>query len=334
MKTALKSLIYIAMCGVLVSGCSRREMLTDESINGGGSGVPGGILGNEETNLELTMDWSELGYTPTGMTVLFYPVEGGEPATFLTNNVHTTPIGVKPGTYNIVVFNNSYDEFASVGFKGFENYKLAEIFYTGKSAKPEGIALVSHTGYEVTKEERKLLLKPERLLVNGDLQISVRGANNIRYAKGHITGLAGSYMVAAGVPKAGEENFKTPTNSWKLKQKEGELSLGTLSCNFSTFGLPEIGWKEENDVSPNAVMMHLSLLLVDNKTVLKYSFPIGDIIQVWEQNGEPVFNVAIDGVDGPIRVDIPDVKPVDGSSNDFGADVEDWGDDEDWEMGV
>ena len=37
--------------------------------------------------VRLDIDWGPCGIDPDGMTVLFYPVDGGEPSRFLTNMV-------------------------------------------------------------------------------------------------------------------------------------------------------------------------------------------------------------------------------------------------------
>ncbi len=317
---------------VLVSGCSRREMLMGpNSGSGSGSGQNGG---GQYTNVELNVDWTELGHSPNGVTAMFYPKSGGAPITCLSSTVHTSLLSVREGVYDVVVFNNSPEEFASTEFRGMEVYKTAELFYTQKGANPEQLAVAKVKDFVVTKELQQLNVRPQNLYLDAVVRIEARGVNNIRFIKAHLTGLAGSYLLSTDTPKAGEEGFKTQTDSWKLKKKDGEYNTGTLTSSFMTLGLPEKGWREDMDAAPAEVMLHITMLLVDNKTVLEYTFPVGDMMKVWPLENKPAVYITLDNNGDYYPIDIKDVKPADGTSNGFEADVEDWGDDEEWNLGI
>ncbi len=337
MKNIVNYLMCIVIACMFVSGCAKREMIMNPNQSSVETPKPGQNPNNGNngvTNVELNVDWAELGYSPNGVTVMFYPKEGGDPVTYTSHTVHTALLSVQEGTYDVVVFNNSPEEFGSVEFRGLEVYKTAEIFYSQKAASKEYLAMAKVNDFMVTKELQQLNVKPQNLFVDGDIRIEAKGVYNIRYMRAHITGLAGSYMLSVNVPKAGEEGFKTHTESWKLMKKNQEYATGVLTSTFRTFGLPEVGWKGDISAKPGQVKLHISMLLVDNKTVINRSFAVGDMIQVWSKDGRPVIYVTIDSNGDEYPLVIPDVKPIDGTAGGFGADVEDWGDDEEFDLGV
>ena len=60
--------------------------------------------------VRLDIDWGPCGIDPDGMTVLFYPVDGGEPSRFLTNMVTGDEVRLRKGIYNVVVFNQAAED--------------------------------------------------------------------------------------------------------------------------------------------------------------------------------------------------------------------------------
>ncbi len=335
MKNIVNYLVCIIMACIVVSGCAKREILMNPDQGQDETPIPTPPAQEGKfTSVEINVDWSELGYSPNGVTAMFYPKNGEAPLTYISNTVHTAILNVEEGVYDLVVFNNSPEEFASVEFRGMDVYRTAELFYTQKGANPEYVALAKVGDVVVGPEPLELNVKPENLFVDGDIRIEAKGVYNIRYMRAHLTGLAGSYMLSANVPKAGEENFKTQTETWKLMKQDGEYATGTLTSSFRTFGLPELGWKGDLDAKPGEVKLHVSMLLVDNKTVLDFTFPVGDMIQVWSKDNRPVIYITLDSTEEYYPIVIPDVKPADGTSNGFGADVDDWGDDEEFDLGA
>ncbi len=335
MRNIAKTMMCILMVCISVAGCSRRDMLYEYDFGqepGQDQPTPSGPY----TNLELNVDWSELGHSPNGVTAIFYPKDGGKPLTYLSHNVHTTDIAVPEGLYDLVVHNNSPEEFASIGFNGMDVYKTSEFLYTQKGANPEQLCVANLQNVIIAGVTQVLDVEPKNLFVDGVIRIEAKGVHNIRFMKAHFTGLAGSYMVSTDVAKAGELGFKTETDQWKLKKQNGEYGTGTLTSTFRTLGLPEQGWRGDIKASPGEVKLHIQMLLVDNKTNQEYTFPVGDMIKVWSQDGKPCIYITFDSIPESdyYPIVIPDVKPADGSSNGFGADVEDWGDDEDYELGV
>ncbi len=333
MKNIVNYLLCLMMACIVVSGCAKREILMDPDQ----SQIPMPNPPAEDgrfTSVELNVDWAELGYSPNGVTAMFYPKDGGVPVTYVSATVHTSLFSVKEGVYDVVVFNNSPEEFASVEFRGMDVYRTAEIFYTQKGANPEYLALGKLMDVVIGSEPVKLNVKPDNLFVDGDIRIEAKGVYNIRYMRAHLTGLAGSFMLSADVPKAGEEGFRTFTESWKLMRQNGEYNTGTLISSFRTYGLPEAGWKGDISAKPGEVKLHISMLLVDNKTVLDFTFPVGDMIKVWSKDNRPVIYITLDSIGEYYPIVIPDVKPAEGTSNGFGADVDDWGADEEFDLGV
>ena len=80
------------------------------------------------------------------------------------------------------------------------------------------------------------------------------------------------------------------------------------------FGLPD-----NHKATPQENTLNLSLLLVDNKTILDYTFHVGDQF-VEDQEEHLTLHLEID-----LGKPLPDVKPEGGQGGGFDATVDDWG---------
>ena len=77
--------------------------------------------------VRLDIDWGPCGIDPDGMTVLFYPVDGGEPSRFLTNMVTGDEVRLRKGIYNVVVFNQAAEEYSYLTIEGQDQYSTLRI---------------------------------------------------------------------------------------------------------------------------------------------------------------------------------------------------------------
>lgn len=125
--------------------------------------------------VRLDIDWGPCGIDPDGMTVLFYPVDGGEPSRFLTNMVTGDEVRLRKGIYNVVVFNQAAEEYSYLTIEGQDQYSTLRIvmkttesdWYTPTEGErliydPEPLAVATLEGFEVTQEMVRRTLRRER----------------------------------------------------------------------------------------------------------------------------------------------------------------------------
>ena len=94
-----------------------------------------------------------------------------------------------------------------------------------------------------------------------------------------------------------------------------------VNDKFYCFGLPDdhAALSDEN-------ILHLELLLVDNETILKFDIPVGDlIVEVDPEN--LILCLELD-----LGYTLPDVKPEGGAEGGFDVTVEDWGEEEEYDV--
>lgn len=110
MKDITRLLCMVLLSFLVVTGCSRRDILDDYPVSG----------------VEVRLDWS--GVTeklPEGVRIIFYPKgdNGRKVDTYLP--VKGGHVGVPPGIYSVVVYN--YDT-ETVLVRGDESYETIETY--------------------------------------------------------------------------------------------------------------------------------------------------------------------------------------------------------------
>ena len=114
----LETLCYsVQLCGVillLLCSCERRPLIDrEDSVN--------------YAEVTVEFDWSLAGMSPTGMSAIFYPTDGGTPVIHKTGDRVST-VRLREGTYHIVGFNYSFDEFDGILFRGTDLYETIEAY--------------------------------------------------------------------------------------------------------------------------------------------------------------------------------------------------------------
>lgn len=71
----------------------------------------------------LLTDWRLLDDTPTGLTAMFFPEDGGTPTIVMSNNTVGNVIRLNKGRYKMLVFNQSIYEFGSMAFSDIEKFE-------------------------------------------------------------------------------------------------------------------------------------------------------------------------------------------------------------------
>lgn len=311
--------------------------------------------------VRVNVDWSLFPMdTPTGMTAFAFPFmyEDDRVFKFVTHKIDNITLDLEAGFFNTLVFNQDESEYGTIEFFNLEDYQKAEArivptkstnWYTTKLpdtkvySEPEWLAVGFVENIEVTEEMVKIA--EEEFLANRKQQITrasktindlatvypisvtkqiefnilCSGFYNLRSVRASIDGLAEGCVLYTRETTSGMVTHTI--DAWDATELPHDVSKGYIFSKLCTFGIPagHKGNPEENILS-------LHLLLVDNKTIVDYDFPIGDILAQFNE---------LDGLDGEIQkvvVDLviperlPDVMPEGGSSGGFDINIDDWGD--------
>lgn len=329
--------LLIMIITLAITSCIRQELDYNYSPN---------------CNIRVAIDWSQSGLTTHGATALFYPQDGGKPITAIMSDPNGEIVRLPKGIYNIIVFNQTMDEFSYLGFRGIESYATFEIFVkpaTNKGgnkaadesmiAHPDNLAVARQENFEVTQqmiaatrnkaEEIIIGFTPRSIVSTMKISLFAKNVHMIKAAKGNITGMADSYCVSKGI-----NNSSTASHSFSLTKitldDSGELN-GFISGEITTLGLPaQISKASETPLNTLTV----SFLLVDNKTIIEKTYHIDNKISNDEQTAGIKVEVGTSAGSVPGEeaseedkpIEIPEVKPGEGESGGGGmdADVGNW----------
>ena len=296
--------------------------------------------------VQVNVDWSEfVEEQPTGMTVMVYPADGSKPYSSLTHTLDHASFNLPEGMYHTLVFNQSVSEFGSLEFRQMDMYDKAEVVSSTEDsrwyeARAEGGRVVRQSEWIAThREESKSVtrqmveeLRPEGKYRTGDaggyvlsnlvphniiytihVRVYIEDIYNLRSARAALDGLAEGYRFAAARPSDVTATYLM--EEWKLTIDENDPTRGHIDTDLYCFGLPygHRGTAEEN-------LFELSVLLVDNKTILDFPFMVGDKFESSDANVRLQLNLELRLTDP-----LPDVQPEGGSGSGFDAVVEDWG---------
>lgn len=306
--------------------------------------------------VRINVDWSQFDKeTPTGMTVMIYPQGEGQHVRHLTNTTTHAVVDLEAGLYNTIVYNQSETEFGTVMFTGMECFATAEVHATNATSRwyacraeeeklvmqPEWIGADYCTDVEVTpmmvesageeymanisqmsKTSSQFLVAthtPQNIIHTITVKVHVKGIYNLRSARASLTGLAGGYSFSQDEPTA--DKVTQLLESWTITQDPVDPTQGVIEAQITSFGLPygHQGTPEENELI-------LSLLLVDNETVLDFPFYVGDDFEAHiEESVQLQLGLSLElAIDTPL----PDVKPAGGGGGGFSATVDGWGEEQ------
>ena len=319
-----------------------------------------------DARVRLDVDWSKfVEEVPTGMTVMVYP-QGAEPDKAITQHTNTIDyalLTLPAGSYHSIVYNQSPSEYGSVSFRGMDKYETAEVYANITSSRwykgrgDDGGRVVTEPEWLGTDREKNMVVTPEMVeqtgktnliqltsarsrvensFLIGDLtplnivytitvKVHIQGIYNLRSARASLTGLAEGYWLGKGKPTAGK--VIQLLENWKMTVDPIDPTKGTIDAKITCFGLPygHQGKAEENELM-------LSLLFVDNKTILDFPFHVGDKFETRiEEDVQLQLRLALN-VELTIDTPLPDVKPEGGSDGGFRAEVDDWGEEENFDV--
>lgn len=316
---------------ILFSSCDRRELTY-----------------YDEAEVTLIADWSQSGLdgeSQHGATAMFYPTDGSAPVTVLMGDRTRQTVRLKEGTYNVILFNRSFNDFSGIAFRGMESYQTLEAYSKNIETRndgftrvvtrsPDDLAVDRIEGFSITfdmlgnyaaaaqsriknttKSETEttapcqLCFSPRKLTQEIAVKIRIKGIQNIRTATCTLGGMAESVFLATG-------NSSTTMVAQEVELGRpvldpGSASEGTMTGTFNVFGFNEDLLQE----------MNLTAQLRDGET--DFTGNLGNLnVNRTEEGG--VVSITIDVTcDGTV----PEVPPEGGDGGGFDIDVDGWGDD-------
>lgn len=277
----LYSVLFLIIMGL--AGCSKETMIDKYA---------------DTCSIRLDIDWSFCGIELDGMTAIFYPTDGGQAVRFLTNTVTGDMVRLKKGIYNVVIFNQAATDFSYFTIEGQDQYNTVRVVMkttqsdwykpTGEERlinEPEPFATATLEGFEVTEtmiqashnegKEFPLTCQPERMVFKTQMSFQVKGLHNVRSARGSLKGMADTYWIAKG-----ETGSSVATQLLTFTEKTfnaNSVTDGVLSSTFYTFGSPG-GTTKATEETEN--LLTLSILLVDNKTVVTKEYHVAEHLNI------------------------------------------------------
>ena len=313
--------------------------------------------------VRVDVDWSEFKEDkPDGMTMYLFP--GDSANRYIQHTTHTMTHAVfdlMPDDYVVMVHNQSASEFGSVRFRDMDRYTTAWVqperckssWYAPVGNEilvhnPEWLAfhrkeavvteemLQGGTEYndehrsraEGDKETLIATLVPQNVVYTLHISVKVKGFKNYKSARAAFSGLADGYLI--GLEEYHSDKVTHLAETWTVKDKttgSDGMQTGTVTTEITCFGLPDGhgGTSTEN-------ILRLSLLLVDNKTRINRMFNVGNRIYQRTTNGSPLHLY----LDLELSEKLPDVEPAkdDTGASGFDAEVDDWGEENNQNIGM
>ncbi len=164
---------------------------------------------------------------------------------------------------------------------------------------------------------------PVNIIYTLTVNVHIKGIYNLRSARASFSSLSDGYIFSTATRT--EDKVTQLMEEWKLSIDDADPTQGLIKSTVQCFGLPP-----SHRGTPSENYFDLELLLVDNKTILKYPFEVGHKIeQRTDEHGNLLLELEVYlELDDPL----PDVKPEGGNSGGFDATVDDWGPEENYEI--
>ena len=199
MRDTRDMLLVLLSSLLMLTGCSRRDILDDYPVSG----------------VEISLDWNGVtNKLPEGVRVIFYPknAEGRKIDTYLS--VKGGKVKVPPGRYSVVVYN--YDT-ETVQIRGEEAYETIEAFtghcnglgIAGTEQLVWGpdllyVVRIDDLKIENSEEELQLNWKPKLVVKTYSFKLKVQGLEYVSSIVGSIEGMSSCYDLGLGCGKAGD----------------------------------------------------------------------------------------------------------------------------------
>lgn len=300
----------------------------------------------------IKMDWSHLSEHPTGMTLMFFPQDGGAPVKHITNNVDSTSLSLPIGTYNVLAFNQTVEEYESISFHDLDSWddmyiSIADGAEPGYSREPAELIVGTKSGFTVTQhmidhpgaDSVVLELKPHPVAVLTTVRVLISGIQYARGANGSISGMAKRFYLTRNC--TGSETTSFALTGWTVARSNGNAAPepGMISKSFVSFGLPGVHYTQEDleewstraDIDPvQNLLLSVNIPLVDMETTISADFNVSDRYSFPEHVFDMLVEVGSAPPGGGTPIDEDASHPVElpevtGQGGGFNVTVEDWG---------
>lgn len=274
---------------------------------------------DDQAHISIDVDWSNMNQLPTGMTVYFYPENGRPPYKYYTNDINHIERSLPEMNYEILLFNQTIEEFSSFSFRGMDNINTAEIysveeddkyslidklyhedgsraFSKSQQIQPQCIAAGRGSASKPTRGYTdKSVIKPVIKVGQLTATIHVKGLSNVKKTNGALSGLASGALLA--LDGLSSPSLIQEMNDWAISESD---NIGTVSTVIGTYGLsPSLDHTTETksrtvnggrfieptseDESRN--ILYLNFLLKDN-TYVAYRFDVTNYIKNFTTEAE------------------------------------------------
>ncbi len=333
----MRKILMILAYGVLFVACHRRDLYYENV---------------QYANLTLKVDWSVAfpseADKPKGMSVWFYPVEGGPAIVKSTNDVDSCAIRIPEGVYNMLVFNKTPRELSgSLSFRGVENLEKAEVYsvlagykswYEQETEKkvniqPEYFAAVVYENLEVDDPSNDMGYTPEKeddlpvihktiettpLMITKDVEIVVyvKNIGSISDLRAVVGGFAEGHHLN-GESQNGEKSINI-LDDWSIEGNT-DTDEATIVFRLTSFGYMKTS--DDSSICTDYWKGDLDLrFLLHDGGIANVLLPL-DKTNIIETGNEYKLKLEV-GINNPVV--LPDVPNPGNGGPGFNPDVSEW----------
>lgn len=296
------------------------------------------------------------GLKPYGVTLYFFR-DGEYYLRQTTASVDSCGVHLVPGRYRIYMISQSPDEFWSMEFSNMDDLDSAFIRLNETSVSwlpndpnspvvvnPEMLTVGVSDEFEVTEEmiddikdgdivtgtdedgyvqyyTIRVPITP--MSVISQLWVSIYSANAdmLKAVRAATSGMARTFYLTQDT--TGPEECTQVITEWSLEIDDLENKIGHLDGRITTLGLP----RGEMPSIQRDSTLNVATLLVDNKTVERYTFYVGNKIFLDDpppQGFRHLYRLILGSVEEPVIT--PSIVVPESEGGGFSAGVSDWND--------
>lgn len=306
------------------------------------------------------------GMKPDGVT--FYIFRDGQPYDKQSSsNVDSCRVHLIPGLYRIFMISQSPDEFWTMEFNDMDDFDNASIRLNENDVSwitpdpdspvvhnPEMLIVGVSDEFEVTEEMADSFPDGDYVVQDGDdgyvnfytlrvpvtpmtvisqFWISIYSANAdmLKSVRAATSGMARTFYLTQRT--TGEEECTQIFTDWSLVIDDEEKKIGHLDSRITTLGLPR---GEMPSVMRDSTL-NVATLLIDNKTIERYTFFVGNKIFLDDPPPKGYFHLyrlILGTVENPVIT--PSIVDPEGGGGGggFTAGVSDWDDETNSEINI
>lgn len=275
-----------------------------------------------------------------------------------TSNVDSCRIHLVPGKYRIYMISQSPEEFWTMEFNNLDDFENAHIRLHETTfnwltpdpnspvvLNPELLTVGVSDEFEVTEElvnelkdgdflipddedgyvrfyTMKIPVTPMSVISQFWVSIYSANADMLKSVRAATSGMARTFYLTQGT--TGEEECTQVITEWTLDIDDHETQVGHLDGRITTLGLPR---GEMPSVMRDSTL-NVATLLVDNKTVERYTFFVGNKITLEDPPPKGylhLYRLILGTVENPV-ITPSIVVPAESEGGGFTAGVSDWDD--------